>query len=125
MGTEGDGRDRLTVAIRWTARIWTIMTIAVVVLLSLGEGVHPTGLAETVGLLLYPVGICLGLVLAWWKEGVGGMITVASLLAFYILYATTTGRLPQGWAWLLLALPGFLFVWCWSRARRAAAKAGT
>lgn len=82
MGTEGDGRDRLTVAIRWTARIWTIMTIAVVVLLSLGEGVNPTGLAETVGLLLYPVGICLGLVLAWWKEGVGGMITVASLLAF-------------------------------------------
>jgi hypothetical protein len=117
MGGEAEGGDRLTVGIRWTARVWTIVTIVVVVLLSIGEGIHPAGPAEMAGLLLYPVGICLGMVLAWWKEGVGGMVTVASLLAFYVLHTVTAGRLPQGWAWLILAVPGFLFVWCWARAR--------
>lgn len=117
MGVETDGADRLTVAIRWTARIWMIVTMVLVVLLSIGEGIHPAGPVETAGLLLYPGGICLGLVLAWWKEGIGGMVTVVSLLAFYILHTATAGRLPQGSAWLVLAVPGFLFIWCWARAR--------
>jgi hypothetical protein len=117
MGVEGDGADRLTGAIRWTARMWALVTMVVVVLLSIGEGVHPAGPAEAAGLLLYPGGICLGMVLAWWKEGVGGMVTVVSLLAFYILHTVTAGRLPQGWAWLILAVPGFLFLWCWARGR--------
>jgi len=119
MRTEADGGDRLTVAIRWTARIWAIVSVAVVVLLSLGEGIHPAGPAETAGLFLYPGGICLGMAVAWWKEGVGGMVTVVSLLAFYVLHTLTAGRLPPGWAWLVLAFPGFLFLWCWTRARHA------
>jgi hypothetical protein len=61
------------------------------------------------------------MVLAWWKEGVGGGITVASLVGFYILYLLTKGSLPPGWAWFILAAPGFLFLWCWMRARRALA----
>ncbi len=123
MGTKADGGDRLTVAIRWTARIWTIVTIAVVVLLSLGEGIHPAGPAETAGLLLYPIGICFGMVFAWWKEGVGGTVTVVSLMAFYVLHTATAGRLPPGLGWLALAFPGFLFLWCWSRVRHPKAAA--
>ena len=47
---------------------WAVATIGVVLLLGVGEGVYPAGLAEWVGLLLYPGGICLGMILAWWKE---------------------------------------------------------
>ncbi len=119
MRTRADGGDRLTVAIRWTARSWSILSVAVVLLLSLGEGIRPAGPAETAGLLLYPGGICLGMVLAWWKEGVGGMVTIVCLLAFYVLHTLTVGRLPPGWAWLALAFPGFLFLWCSTRARHA------
>jgi len=69
------------------------------------------------GLLLYPGGICLGMMLAWRREGLGGGITVGSLVAFYMLHIATAGSLPKGWAWPILAVPGFLFLWCWKRSR--------
>jgi hypothetical protein len=59
------------------------------------------------------------MILAWWKEGLGGSITVGSLAAFYILYIATAGNLPPGPWWLVLAVPGFLFLWCWKRSRGA------
>ena len=117
MESESDGRHRLTQAIRWTARAWAIATIGVVLLLSVGEGLYPATSAEWIGLLLYPGGICLGMILAWRKEGLGGGITVGSLVAFYALHTATAGSLPRGWAWLVLAVPGFLFLWCWRRSR--------
>jgi hypothetical protein len=124
MEGESDGRDRLTPAVRWAARAWAVAAIGVVLLLSVGEGVHPAGPAEWVGLLLYPGGVCAGMILAWWwKEGLGGAITVGSLVAFYILHTATAGILPKGWAWLVLAVPGFLFLWCWQRSRRPTVKA--
>ena len=122
MERESGGTDRLTLAIRWTARAWAVVTLVIVVLLSAGEGVHPGGPTELVGFFLYPGGICLGMVLAWWKEGLGGTVTVVSLAGFYILYLLTKGSLPPGWAWFILAVPGFLFLWCWTRSRRVHAR---
>jgi hypothetical protein len=89
----------------------------VVLLLFVGEGLYPATLAEWIGLLLYPGGVCLGMILAWWREGLGGTITVGSLLTFYVLHTVTAGAPPSGWAWLVLAFPGFLFLWCWKLSR--------
>ena len=118
MERESDGQQRLTLAVRWTARAWSVATIGIVLLLCAGEGLYPAGPAEFVGLLLYPGGICAGMILAWWKEGLGGSITVGSLLAFYVLHTATAGSLPRGWAWIVLAVPGFLFLWSWKRSRK-------
>ena len=117
MESAADGQQRLTVVVRWTARAWAVATLGIVLLLSVGEGLYPTGLTEWIGLLLYPGGICVGMIVAWWKEGLGGAITVGSLVAFCILHTATAGSLPRGWAWLVLAVPGFLFLWCWKRSR--------
>ena len=118
MEAEAGGEHRLTLAIRWTARAWALVTIVIVLLLSVGEGLHPAGAAQWLGLVLYPGGICLGMIVAWWREGLGGGITVGSLVAFYALHTATAGRLPRGWAWLVLAIPGFLFLWCWQRSHK-------
>jgi len=75
------------------------------------------------GFVFYPAGIVAGMMLAWWREGLGGSITVGSLLAFYVLHTATAGRLPKGWAWLVLATPGFLFLWSWKRSRKLSATA--
>jgi CHASE2 domain-containing sensor protein len=75
-----------------------------------GEGFNPSGPNEWLGVLLFPVGISVGMILAWWKEGLGGSITVGSLLAFYVVHLTTAGAFPKGWAWLAFAAPGFLFL---------------
>jgi hypothetical protein len=89
-----------------------------VLLLLIGEGVYPSGAAEWIEFLLFPTGICVGLIIAWWKEGVGGIITVGSLLIFYGFHLATAGMLPKGLAWVVFAAPGFLFLlsWYWSRA---------
>jgi hypothetical protein len=118
MASKSDTQHRLTLVIRWTARAWTVATIGVVVLLCVGEGLYPSKPTEWIGLLLYPGGICAGMILAWWREGLGGCITVGSLVAFYALHSAMAGTLPQGWGWLVLAAPGFLFLWCWKRSQR-------
>ncbi len=104
--------------IRWTARVWSIATIGLVLLLLVGEGLYPSTPAEWVGLLFFPFGICAGMILAWWREGLGGGITVGSLLVFYMIHLATGGTFPKGWAWLAFAAPGFLFLLCWYRSRK-------
>jgi hypothetical protein len=75
-----------------------------------GEGFNPSGLNEWLGVLFFPAGISIGMILAWWKEALGGSITVGSLLAFYVVHVATAGTLPRGWAWLVFAAPGFMFI---------------
>ena len=114
-------RNILTRYIRWTARIWSIVSIGLVLAFLVGEGFDPAKFKATewLGFLFFPVGISVGMILAWWREGFGGIITVVSLLTFYIINLATTGTLPKGWAWLVFAAPGFLFLVCWYWSRKA------
>jgi hypothetical protein len=89
-----------------------------VLLFLIGEGINPTTTTEWLGFLFFPVGICAGLILAWWKEAIGGIITIGSLLAFYAIHLATAGILPKGGAWLAFAAPGFLFLLSWYRSRK-------
>jgi glucose-6-phosphate-specific signal transduction histidine kinase len=75
-----------------------------------GEWSLPSNPEEWLGFLFFPFGVCLGMILAWRKEGLGGSITVGSLLVFYVVHLTTARTFPQGWAWLAFAAPGFLFL---------------
>jgi hypothetical protein len=113
-------QPRLTHIIRWTARILSVVSIGLVLLFIVGEGFNPTLIkpAEWIGLLFFPVGISIGMILAWWQEGIGGSITVGSLAMFYIIHFATAGKFPNGWAWLVFTIPGFLFLLCWYRTRK-------
>jgi hypothetical protein len=99
---------------RWTARVWSVASLALILAFIVGEGVNPSSWAEGLGLLLFPLGISVGMVLAWWNEKLGGAITVTSLAAFYLLHLLTAGVFPEGWGWLVVAAPGFLFLIAWS-----------
>jgi hypothetical protein len=113
-------------ALRWTARIWSVLSVTLVVAFIVGEGSHPSGASEWLGSLFFPVGICVGMILAWWKEGLGGWITVGSLLAFYGIHRVTAGAFPSGWGWLAFAAPGLLFlVSSWLSRRRQVVGPGT
>jgi glucose-6-phosphate-specific signal transduction histidine kinase len=101
--------------------VWSIITIILVVAFLVGEGFNPKQLApaEWIGFLFFPVGICVGLIIAWRKEGLGAIIVIASLIAFYITSIVTAAAFPKGWAWEVFAAPGFLFALCWYRSRKA------
>lgn len=105
-----DTRRKLAPALRWAARIWSVASIVLVLGFIIGEGFNPSGLNEWIGVLLFPIGISIGMILAWWWEGAGGCVTVGCLVAFYAVHLVTAGRFPKGWAYLVFAAPGFLFV---------------
>jgi hypothetical protein len=114
-----DGKYRITThMIRWTARIWSIIVIGILILLILGEGINPTFTYEWFGLLFIPFGISIGMILAWWWEGLGGSIIMGSLLGFYVIHFASTNTFPRGFAWLLFSVPGILFLLCWYQSRK-------
>lgn len=110
--------------VRWTARIWSIISIGLVLAFIVGEGFYPAKITpeEWLGLVFFPVGITVGMIVGWRKEFFGGIITVGSLFAFYAVHLLTSGALPKGWAWLVFAVPGFLFLVCafWERRKTKA-----
>lgn len=116
------GGSGVGITIRWVARVSSIAAIGLVILFLMGEPFNPSR-TEWLGLVLFPLGICAGMVVAWWKEGLGGSITVGSLAAFYAVHFATAGRFPTGWAFLAFAAPGFLFLLSWLVWRRSVKKA--
>jgi hypothetical protein len=109
--------------IRWIARVWSVASVGFVLLMFVGsalaEGFNPAQFAfrELVGLFFFPFGVCLGMILAWRREGLGGGMTVGSLLAFYAALRIMGGRFPGGPYFALVAAPGILFLVCWLLSR--------
>lgn len=114
--------------LEWVARIGSVVSLTLLVALFIGEGLHPSQIARTewVGLLFFPIGVMVGMVVAWRKEGLGGSITVASLVAFYVIYGYFFRNHIGGWAFVTFALPGFLFLlhWLVLRTTEAGAEIG-
>jgi len=114
MSTRTDSDWPLTV-IEFLARLGSIASIALLVLIFWGEAFNPAQITRTewVGLLFFPIGITIGMVVAWWKEGLGSTITIGSLAAFYVVYGYIFKNHIGGWAFIVFASPGFLFLLHW------------
>ena len=110
--------DPATVTLRWIARVWSVASVSLLLFFVVGEGIHPTSPAATewLVLLLFPVGVAVGMIVAWWREGLGGAVTVVSLVLFYLLTGVL-GRFPRGGWFLAFSAPGFLFLGCALAAR--------
>jgi len=107
---------------RWIARTWSVLSIITLLFFAVNEllpsaGPPPT-LQEWLGLTLFPIGVCLGLVLAWYRETPGGILALASLVAFYAWNLLRSGHLPHGPFFFLLAAPSLLFLIAASLSRR-------
>ncbi len=107
--------------IRKIARAWSILSIVIVLMTVIGhilspEEVLPTP-GEWVGILFFPFGVLLGLILSWKWEGLGAMITIGSLIGIYITILIIRGNLPRGPFFVLFAAPGFFFLISWLLSR--------
>jgi len=101
--------------VEFLARIGSLMSITLLVLLFQAEALHPSDIAprEWFGLVFFPIGVIVGLAIAWWKEGLGISITLGSLLAFYFVYGYLLEYHVGGWAFVMFASPAFLFFFHW------------
>ena len=110
---------RVARIIPWIARVWSIASIGFVLLIVVGEVLFPHApppatFRDLVLMFFFPFGTCLGMILAWRWEGLGGGITVGSLLAFYAALRIMDGRFPGGPYFAVLAAPGVLFLLSWA-----------
>jgi hypothetical protein len=99
--------------IRWTARIWAAASLLFLSAFIFGNTEPPEKwptVVEWIGLAFFPIGIILGLVIAFRKELLGGAIAVLSLLGFYIWHFIVAGRIAEGPWFVIVAAPGLLFL---------------
>ncbi len=122
--TDTSFSPNLTVRVRWIARIWSLLSLGFVLMIFVGEAIAAdagpgfTG-RDLILMSFFPVGVLAGLILGWWKEGLGGGLTLASLIAFYLALWLMDGRWPGGPYFALVAAPGLLFLVCRLRSRSA------
>jgi hypothetical protein len=114
------------VTVRWVARVWSILGILAVLAFAVGEaaagnGPRPTP-QEWVGLALWPIGVGVGLVVAWFREELGGIFALGCLIAFYVWNLLHSGHLPRGPFFFLMAAPGLLFLIAGFLSHRSAAQ---
>lgn len=118
--------DRITHLIRRVARIWSIIIIGLGILIFIMEIIE----SSTIELEPYPFyenlipftlfTAVVGLIISWRWEGLGGAITIISVLVNLGVYLLT-GRTAVGAVIVILSpilIPGILFLVCWLRSRR-------
>ncbi len=106
----------LVITIRWIARISSLLFIGVFSLMFIGEGFEPARitLREWLSLFFFPFGMSMGMLLAWWKEGLGGAIALGSTFAGAVVGDANSAG---GGNMLLCASPALLFLLAWALSK--------
>ena len=103
-----------TLSLRWLARGTSAVSIALILLFFVGFRRSQVAPREWIGLMFFPFGVILGMLISWRRELEGSLLSLASLAGFYLVYGVVlTGRLPGGWAFLVFTAPAFLFLASW------------
>lgn len=97
---------------RWMIRITSLISIAAIIYLSLETDAGTSVSTREEGLLyaFFPVGVVIGMLFGWWFEGIGGLITLTSLIGLYITHYIFYGDFPKELDILILSSPGLLFI---------------
>jgi hypothetical protein len=113
--------------VRWLARLSSVLSIGLLILFLKDFNPAVVRPREWIGLAFFPVGVILGLGIAWWKEALGGAIALLSVAAFYLIYGWLLRGNVGTVAFLVFASPAFLFLIAWllSRTRGAERKEAT
>ena len=139
MVKENGNRDRVTKWLRWIARIWSVPLIVFALIFLAGTvwNLATTGVADPHAVEGYPwtenlppiflLLSILGLGIAWRWERLGGTIAVVfqlAVLATLLIQRPITQDFSRAaipyLLWLVVAIPGVLFLVCWRRSKQAA-----
>lgn len=102
---------QLVLITRWSARATSVLALGMVGAFLLGHGLEPVRLtAREWILMLFLLWSLVGLILAWRWPLPGGTLSLVGLMGFHVLEWVATGRLPGGWFFPALAVPGLLFL---------------
>jgi hypothetical protein len=100
--------ERSVAVLNWVAKIWSIASIGLLCFFLFGEGLPPLSAQA----MMFPFGVMLGLILAWWFERIGGLLTVMCMLLFYMIEYLGHGRFPKGYFFIIISAPSVIFLCC-------------
>jgi len=110
MSESEKGLPRGRRALLWTARIMATLIVLFVLTMAVGYAVNPNEPMpedfEILLLALFPVGMCVGYILAWWKPLAGGIVSVAAIVVFLV----ALGEADMLAIMSFLGVPGVLFI---------------
>ncbi len=117
--------------ILWTARVFGTLLVLVTLFIVIGEmidGYHRNGKLETFTILQITTFIfwflgLAGLILAWWKEGAGGILSFICTVIFLILVIISAIVNPEARFTVILfifLIPSFLYIIYWWLTKEAA-----
>ncbi len=92
----------------WTTRIVATLIVVLMAFMLIGDAGNPPTSDEILLLALFPVGMCVGYVVAWRWPLVGGSISVACIVIFLM----TLGEAETSMVGIvsMLGIPGILFI---------------
>ena len=118
---ENNTNDQITTWTRWLARGTGSFFAIAYIYLGVTTGPTSPSLAEIAVVL----SLVLGVLIAWWREGLGGLILVlAAVVLFLIMGFVVAAEYPDQRPTLLQVfvvpylVPGSLFLICWLRSRK-------
>jgi hypothetical protein len=104
--------------IRLLARSLAIVLAALLVMYAVEKGYDPRTVVLQDMLLATPFLISwFGMLAGWRWEAVGGLLNMFGVAAYYAAQIWISDTIPQGWLFPLLALPGFLYLLCFTLKR--------
>ena len=103
--------------LRLVARAASLLSLGMLVLFAFSGGNWPTPF-EWLMIAFFPVGVAVGMVLAWRREVVGGAVTIASLVGFYVIAWSADASRPLGPWFVVFASPGLALLGCGLLQRR-------
>jgi len=104
--------------LRWTARAASLVSLAFLAMFATSGGAAPTA-AEWLLIAFFPVGVALGMLVAWHREILGGVIAATSLGVFHALLLLDGSRPAAGWWFLVFASPALALLACGLTTRTA------
>ena len=116
-------KNHTLIILRWITRIWSYIVVTFIVLFVgahlFGDGIGTMKASDAIAFTFFPIGLTTGLIIAWWKEGFGGIIATGSIVAFHLTMLIVGGN-PDFVLFIeLLAVPGPLFIICCILSRRS------
>ena len=101
--------------LRWTARVIGGLVVLLIVGFAIGEGMpNPIHQPAVVNISFLALTIMsAGQVIAWWKEGLGGLLVLAGLAGF----AMANHGIRMNAVFAPMILTGAIYVFCWWFAR--------
>lgn len=102
--------------LRWVARAASLASLGLLAMFALSGGDAPTA-SEWLMLAFFPIGVAIGMLVAWRSEILGGSIAAASLGAFYAIVSLDASRPPMGPWFVVFASPALVLLVCGLMAR--------